>query len=41
MHPALREYFLPRMGTAPRNPFDERADHRGRVTHGAAARDEI
>ena len=41
MSPALWEYFFPRMGIARRNLFDERADHRGRVSRGAAARDAI
>jgi hypothetical protein len=36
-----REYFWPGRGIALGNPFDERLDHRGRVSHGAAARDEI
>ena len=41
MTAAPREYLWPRRGIALRNPLDERLDHRGRVSHGAAARDEI
>jgi hypothetical protein len=41
MNPAPREYFLPRRGITLRDPFDERVDHRGRVSPGTAACNEI
>ncbi len=41
MHPAPREYYWSHEGIASRSLFDERADHRGRVSHGVAACDEI
>jgi hypothetical protein len=41
MKPTPLEYLWPSRGIALRNPFDARLDHRGRVSHEAAAGDEI
>lgn len=38
---AGRTLYCAVQGITLRNPFDERVDHRGRVSHGMAARNEI